>query len=365
MTARIRSIGVRYGGDRRTNDWYATHVPDALAAATERRLDRAFTNRDGDDASKAFDTKMARYLTDPFRGSTVRYKLLPEETSRTLEHDAAQDALAAAGLTGTDVDCILVASWLPEDFIAPGNAVFLARELGTMAPAFNIETACSSGLAGLEIAEGLLTVGRYRRVLLVLSNTVSRVADDANSLSWISSDTAAAVVLEAGSGEILGSQMENTAATADVFVHRICGDDSVRMELGEVPSHALRSYVSPEMIQRLCHAALDRARVRLEDIRYLACSTPLAWFSALCRDVLGLAEDRTLDLFPRLANAGLPFPVIHLHHAMHEERLAPGDHALIFTVGSTSSAGAMVVRAGDWALGPHPRLRFGSVTAAA
>ena len=47
-----------------------------------------------------------------------------------------------------------------------------------------------------ELAEGLLSVGRYRSVLVVLSNTVSRQADDANTLSWISSDVAAAAVLD-------------------------------------------------------------------------------------------------------------------------------------------------------------------------
>ena len=358
MSARIRAIGVRYGGERRTNDWYATHFPDTLRDMAEKRLSRVFSTGDGDSASQAVDLRMQQYMSDPFRGSVVRYKLLAGETSRSLEYAAAQDALDAAGLLPSDIDVILVASWLPQDFIAPGNAVFLARQLEIAAPAFNLETACSSGLAGLEIAEGLLAVGRYRRVLLVLSNTVSRQADDANSLSWISSDTAAAVVLErAAQGEILGSQMENTAGTAGVFVHRMVAGEHgpyVRMELGEVSGHAIRAQAAPELIQRLCHGALERAGVRLDAIRYLASSTPLAWFSTLCREALDIAEDRTLDLFPRLGNAGLPFPAIHLHHALCEGRLQRGDLALLFTIGSTSSAGAMVVRVGDWALGAHP-----------
>lgn len=357
MTARIRAIGVRYAADRRTNRWYEDRYPDALREMAEKRLNRAFSAEGSDDESRAFDAQMSRYLADPFRGATVRYKLGPGETSRTLERGAADDALDAAGLTGRDIDCFLVASWLPEDFVAPGNAVYLARDLGSAAPAFNLETACSSGLAGLELAEGLLAVGRYRRVLLVLSNTLSRQADDTNSLSWISSDTAAAVVLErSDEAEILGSYMENTAETAGVFVHRV-SPQGVRMELGDVGGHALRASGSPTLVSRLCRGALDRAGVDLRDIAYFGCSTPLAWFASLCRDALGLSADRTLDLFPRVGNAGLPFPAIHLHHAVSEGRLRRGDLALLFTVGSTSSAGAMVVRAGDWALGPHPEPR--------
>lgn len=361
MSARIRSIGVRYGGERRDNAWYAEHCADVLRRQAEQRLSRVFSTQGGDAASQPFDNQMQRYTDDPFRGAVIRYKLRAHETSLTLEEDAARDALDAAGLTAADIDVILVASWLPQDFVAPGNAVFLARQLGIPAPAFNIETACSSGIAGLELAEGLLAVGRYRRVLLVLSNTVSRQADDQNTLSWISSDTAAAVILEASAeGDILGSQMENTAGTAGVFVHRIgagpCGPQ-VRMELGQVDGHALRANSGPELVQRLCRGALARAGVRLDQIQMVGCSTPLAWFASLCREALGVDEDRAVDLFPRLGNAGLPFPAIHLHHAVAEGRLEPGGLALLFTVGSTSSAGAMVVRAGDWALGPHPGAR--------
>ncbi len=358
--SRILSLGVRYGSERRTNDWYRTHQPEALARAAERGLAKAFSDADGDGSSAGFDTAMRRYQRDPFRGATIRYKLGPGESSRTLEEAAARDALAAADVSPEDVDLALCASWLPEDFVAPGNAVYLARALGMSAPAINVETACSSGLASLELADSLLSTGRHRRVLVALSNTVSRQADDANTLSWISSDVAAAALIEADEGHPLihAVAMENTAATCDSFVHRVRpgedGDARVRMEVGAAGTRALRATSGPELVARLCRRALDRAGLGVEDIRLFACSTPLAWFAELCREALGASPEQVQDLFPRLGNAGLPFPVVHLHHATAEGRLAPGEKVLIYTVGSVSSAGAMVVEASDWRLGPHP-----------
>lgn len=358
MTVSIRAIGVRYGKDRRDNDWYREHCPEALAAARERGLAKAFSTEGSDASSRAFDDQMRRYTEDPFRGAVVRYKLAADETSQTLELAAARDALQAASLSPQDVDVVLCASWLPEDFIAPGNAVYLARSLEIAAPAFNVESACSSGLAALELAEGLLAVGRYRRVLIVLSNTVSRQADDHNTLSWISSDVAAAAVLErAETPGILSSAMENTAATAGVFVHRMlptADGAQVRMEIGPAGTKALRSTSGPDLLQRLCHRALDRAALTPAQIRLFGSSTPLAWFASLAGDAMGIEPERMNDLFPRVGNAGLPFPLLHLYFAVAEGRVAPDDPILLYTVGSVSSAGAMVVRAQPWALGPEP-----------
>ena len=361
--SRIVSIGVRYGREVRTNDYYRREQPEALARATERGLARAFNTEGGDSRSAGFDHAMSRYLTDPFRGATVRHKLAPDETSISLEADAARDALGAAQAEPGDIDLVLCSSWLPENYVAPGNGVYLAKELGLSAPAINLETACSSGLAALEMADSLLSTGRHRKVLVVLSNTVSRQAGDANTLSWISSDIAAAAVLEASPEHTLvrSVAMENTAETCGCFVHELHplddGRTQVRMTVGPAGTRALRATSGPEMVQRLCSQALERAGRTIDDIVLFACSTPLAWFSELCREAMAADLSQMQDLFPQMGNAGLPFPLVHLHHAAAAGRLKPGDQVLIYTVGSVSSAGAMVLEVGDWALGPHPGAR--------
>ena len=63
-------------------------------------------------------------------------------------------------------------------------------------------------------------------------------------------------------------------------------------------------------------------------------------------DALEIDPERTIDLFPRYANVGAPFPLVHLYAAAREGRVRAGDLVMIYTVGSTSSAGATVLRAG-------------------
>lgn len=354
----VRAAAVTYGAERRVNDWYVQHRPEVLRSAMDKGLARAFST--ADPAGSGFDARMAPFLADPFRGAKVRYLLGPGETALGLELAAARQALVAARLLASEVDVILCASWLPERFVPPGDAVFIARELGVSAPAYNVETACSSGLACLELAEGLLAVGRYHRVLVVLSSTNSRQTGDDDTLGWISSDVAAALIVERGAGPegILASYVENTAPTCGVFEHRLVvgadGAPRVRMAVGEGGSKALRDSTGPELVRRACLRAVARARVALDDIAFFGFSTPLAWYEGLCREALGIPAHKSRDLFPRLANVGAPFPAVHLHHAIAEGRLRPGELAVLFTVGSVSSAGAMVLRVGEVAVAPMP-----------
>jgi 3-oxoacyl-[acyl-carrier-protein] synthase-3 len=345
MRASVRSVAVRLGSERRDNAWLRQHQPELVAKAEEAGLARAFS-LDGE-ARGSFDRAMEAYVADPFRGATQRYVLGPGQTCLGLERAAAEAALAAAG--SPEVDLILCTSWLPERFVAPGNAVYHAAALGTSAPAYNVETACSGTSACLQLAHGLIAAGLHRRVLLIASSTNSRQARD--TLAWISSDAAAAAVIEAspdGDG-LLGAWMVNTAATNDVFVHDLVVDGdraAVRMRVGDSGGARLREGSGGELVRAACLEAARRAGVDLDQIDYFAFNTPLAWFSRMACDALQIDAERTIDLFPRVANVGAPFPLVHLHAAAQAGRLRPGALVLIYTVGSTSSAGAVVLRMG-------------------
>lgn len=353
MKAAIWSVATRHGAVRRENDWYREHRPEVVAAASEKGLARAFNTEGATDGSASFDGAMRKYAGDPFRGATVRWLLGEGQTALGLELDAARAALALSGVAVGEIDLVLVSSWLPEHFVAPGDAVFLARALGTGVAAYNVESACSSGTACLQLAHAMVASGGARRVLVVLSSTNSRHTSSRDTLGWISSDTAAAWVIgpsRDGAEGLLGSYAENTADTCGVFTHELRVEDGaacVRMEVGPAGGRPLREATSPTLVRRLCTNALQRAGVRADEVAYWGFATPLAWFSGLCVEALGLDPARTIDLFSRYGNVGAPFPAFALHHGLAEGRARPGDIALLFTMGSVSSSGASVVRLGE------------------
>ncbi|HWU90591.1 MAG TPA: hypothetical protein VN253_25170 [Kofleriaceae bacterium] len=153
ITAGLRSVALGMPRTIRTNQYWREYYPQMITQSEQRSLARSFAPIDPNPDTQPFDAEMAPYLKDPFRGAVERHVLAADETALMIEAMAARDAITAAGLTTSDVDLLLVCSLRP-DQLGPGNAVYLARELGLTCAAWNVESTCSSALVvgGLEEA---------------------------------------------------------------------------------------------------------------------------------------------------------------------------------------------------------------------
>jgi 3-oxoacyl-[acyl-carrier-protein] synthase-3 len=122
--------------------------------------DRVVTN---DDLSQLMDTsdQWIRERT----GIRERRWVREGETGSQLALTASTRAIEAAGIAPAEVEAIVYASSTPDHF-APGNGVYLQRELGAgPIPAIDIRTQCSGFVYALAVADGWIRTGLYRRVL--------------------------------------------------------------------------------------------------------------------------------------------------------------------------------------------------------
>ncbi|MCK6525890.1 ketoacyl-ACP synthase III [Myxococcota bacterium] len=97
------------------------------------------------------------------------------ETAPVLGAQAAEAAMADAGVTLADIDLLISASGTSHQFI-PDQAVFIQRALGagrSGLACFSVHTSCLSFLTALDIAASHLASGRCRRVLIVTSELAS------------------------------------------------------------------------------------------------------------------------------------------------------------------------------------------------
>ena len=359
MSVGLRSLAVAYPDGVRTNDDIRTRWPDLVDDAERRTLARLWAPSP-DSKPTAFDVAAAPYMGDPFRGTVERRILAPGEPILPIELRAARDALAAADLEPSDLDIVLGCSFLP-DQIGIGNAVFIARELGIAGPAWNLETACSSATAGLQLATSLVRAGQARHVLVVISCSYSRVSDDADTFGWFLGDGCTAFVVgptQDGAGW-LGAGNIHTAETCGTFSYQIEtereGDPQIRVvpARAEDSGRALRD-TAVDYLRRCVDAALRDADCRLSDIDFFAFNTPTAWYSDLCVRSLEIAPTRLVDVYPLYANIGPVLWPSNLHHGASLGRVQPSDRVLVYSVGSVSSAAAVIMKWGDVGLGPLP-----------
>ncbi len=355
--ANIVSMAVAFPKLVRTNQYWRERTPELLAVAETKSTAKIWSGEDNK-PKDAFAEAMKPFLGDPFRGSKERRVLGPGESALTLEARAAQDALAAAKLNPADVELTIVTSFVP-DQPGVGNAPHLAAKLGLGGTSFNLETACSSALAGLATANAFVRAGIYRRVLVVSSCTYSRTTDDDDTISWTAADGASAFVVapcEDGQG-IVGQKLSHTVETVEsmyfAMVHENNQGRPLRLRAKPTAGKILRDTAEPFM-RRCCEGAMRDAGVSAADLDFAAVATPTAWYSGFAARVLGIPESKTINTHPSYANIGPVLMPANLFHAAHQQLIKPGNLVLLYSVGSVSSAGALLVRWGDVKLGPAP-----------
>ena len=154
--------------------------------------DRVVTN---DDLSQYVDTS-DEWIVER-TGIHERRMAAPDEALSDLALPAARNALAQAGLTGADLDLIIVATVTP-DMTFPSTAAIVAAELGAAdAAAYDLSAGCTGFMYALAQAYGMLAGGLSRRALVIGGDVLSRILDWADrSTLVLFGDGAGAVVLE-------------------------------------------------------------------------------------------------------------------------------------------------------------------------
>jgi len=122
----------------------------------------------------------------------------PDETTATLAVKASEGALRKAGLLGTDLELIIVATTTP-DYLTPPVSSQIQHSLGaTDVPAFVVETGCTGFVYSLATAYQFIATGAYKTILVVGVEIISRYVNwQDRSTAVLFGDAAGAVVMQA------------------------------------------------------------------------------------------------------------------------------------------------------------------------
>ena len=133
-------------------------------------------------------------------GIRERHVAAEGETTCDLAYQAAIRAMEVAGVTGADLDLIVLGTTTP-DIIFPSTACLLQHRLGANGcPAFDVNAACSGFVYALTVADKFIRSGSAKTVLVVGAETLTRMLDWSDrSTCVLFGDGAGAVVLKADS----------------------------------------------------------------------------------------------------------------------------------------------------------------------
>jgi 3-oxoacyl-[acyl-carrier-protein] synthase-3 len=261
-------------------------------------------------------------------------------TTTGLGIEAAQQAMAGAGVQGDDIDLVLLCTSTPDETM-PATASAIQHALDVRGGAMDLNAACSGFVYGLVAADGFLRAG-LERVLLIGSETMSRIVDwEDRSTAILFGDGAGAVVLERGDGPggVLGFDLGSDGALRHIL-HADYGG-TIEMDGPEVFRRAVRVMV--ESAERaLAHAGLTADDLRL----FVPHQANTRIITSACAK-LGIDEARTANILATTGNTSAASIPMALTETADSGQLAPGDPVLLIGFGAGMSWASAVI---EWAV---------------
>lgn len=278
----------------------------------------------------------------------------PEMATSDMAIEASRAALARAGVDPAELDAILVCTVTP-DHMFPSTACLVQHALGAKrAWGFDISAACSSFVYGLTTAAHLCAAGTHRKILVVGSDTMSRIIDFTDrSTCVLFGDGAGAMIVEQtadddpdcfvgflneidGSGArnlhmpAGGSRMPPSHETIENKEHY------VKQEGGQVFKFAVRK------MYEICRDLLEQHEIHPDDVKILIPHQANKRIICAAAERLGLRDVLiNIDRYGNTTAATIP---LACNDAIEQGKVHKGDLVLFAAVGAGFTAGANLWR---------------------
>jgi 3-oxoacyl-[acyl-carrier-protein] synthase-3 len=285
-------------------------------------------------------------------GIRERHIAGPEMATSDMAIEAARCALAQRGVNPTDVDTIIVCTVTPDMFF-PSTACLVQNGLGAIgAWGFDLSAACSGFVYGLTTAAHLVGSGTHKRVLVIGSDTMSRILDYTDrSTCVLFGDGAGAMLLEpaedgedagfidfmgevdGSGGDALkmpagGSRMPASKQTVEQGLH------VVKQDGGQVFKYAVRR------MYETCRDLLARNSLTANDISVMIPHQANRRIIAAAAERLGIPMEKVLINIERYGNTTAATIPLATRDAIQQGLLRRGDVALMAVVGAGYTVGA-------------------------
>ncbi|HEY9908888.1 MAG TPA: beta-ketoacyl-ACP synthase III [Thermosynechococcaceae cyanobacterium] len=289
-------------------------------------------------------------------GIRQRRLAIPEESLTQIATQAAEQAIAMAGILPMDLDLIILATSTPDDLF--GTASHIQGKLGALkAVAFDLTAACSGFVFGLVTAAQFIRTGTYRNVLLIGGDILSRWVDWTDRRTCVLfGDGAGAVVIQSNDRDRLlgfelrtdGSQNQylNLAYRPDpkpLLADTTIGQgsfDPITMNGQEVYRFAVRQV--PEVIEK----ALHRANLSVEEIDWLLLHQANQRILDAVGTRLKIPPEKILSNLAYYGNTSAASIPLALDEAVRQGRVQPGDTIVTSGFGAGLTWGAAVFQWG-------------------
>jgi len=278
----------------------------------------------------------------------------PRETTATLAIKAAQEALRVADVPASRLDMIIVATASPEH-IFPSTASLVQDAIGaTRAGAFDLSAACSGFVYALSVARGLIVSGSAEYVLVIGSETLSRLVDWSDrSTCVLFGDGAGAVLLAASEvpGGILSTVLGSDGSGGNLLIVPAGGSrmpaclETVASGMHYLKMNGREVFrFATRVMARAAQEVAEQAGLTMDEVDLLIPHQANRRIIESAMKQLKLDESRVFINIDRYGNTSAASIPIALCEAIEEGRIKQNDHLILVGFGGGLTWGAAAVQ---------------------
>ena len=284
-------------------------------------------------------------------GIRQRHVAAPGELTSDLARKAAERALAQAGMSGAELDLIVLATATPDNTF-PATATRLQAQLGMKKGcAFDVQAVCSGFIYALATADNFIRAGQAKTALVVGAETFSRILDwQDRGTCVLFGDGAGALVLRAVRAEgapnergVLSTHLHSEGSGYNILY--VDGGPSstattgfLRMEGKEVFRHAVHR------LAEVVDEALAANGLSARDLDWLVPHQANRRIIDSMAKKLDLPASKVVMTIDRHANTSAASVPLALAEAVADGRIRPGHLVLLEAMGGGLTWGAALVR---------------------
>ena len=269
-------------------------------------------------------------------GIKQRHIAADNESTSSMAINASIDAIKSSGLSEKDIDLVIVATTTP-DQIFPSTACIVQNKLNIIAPAFDIQAACTGFIYAMSVADNYIKNGMSKNTLIIGSEKYSNILDwKDRSTCVLFGDGAGAVVLSADSKEgIISSHIHADGQYNDLLSVE---GNHIKMKGNEVFKVAVKT------LSKLVDETLDKNNMDKSSIDWLVPHQANLRIIKAAAKKLSLPLEQVVVTVDDHANTSAASIPLALNEAVKDGRIKEDQVLLLEAFGSGFTWGSVLLR---------------------
>ena len=269
-------------------------------------------------------------------GIKQRHIAAENESTSSMAINASIDAIKSSGISEKDIDLVIVATTTP-DQIFPSTACIVQNKLNIIAPAFDIQAACTGFIYAMSVADNYIRNGMSKNTLIIGSEKYSNILDwKDRSTCVLFGDGAGAIVLSADSKEgIISSHIHADGQYNDLLSVE---GNHIKMKGNEVFKVAVNT------LSKLVDETLDKNNMDKSSIDWLVPHQANLRIIKAAAKKLSLPLEQVVVTVDDHANTSAASIPLALNEAVKDGRIKEDQVLLLEAFGSGFTWGSVLLR---------------------